>query len=59
MIEGLFWEKFFIFCTKNEIYFMQIMSNGSKVLIKIADSLANYVLHRSKGAFDTNIIDDI
>lgn len=38
---------------------MQIMRNGSKVLIKIADSLPNYVLHRSKGAFDTNMIDDI
>ena len=54
----MFWEKFFIFSTKNEIYFMQITAK-SKVLIKVADSMVNYVLQKSKPTFDTDLIDDL
>ncbi len=57
-MEGLFWEKFFFFSTKIEIYFLQIIPLG-KVMIKLADSLPNYVFHRSKSAFESELIDDL
>lgn len=46
-MEGIFWEKFFIFLTKTDIYFLQ-MTSADKILIKLAESLPNYLLNKSR-----------
>ena len=57
-MEGIFWEKFFIFLTKTDIYFLQ-MTSADKILIKLAESLPNYLLNKSRIAFQTQLIDDL